>query len=155
MGEIHNNRSRGAHSGIIKDTMNPRWVPLLLIAALGGTLVGCGVVSDPSGQNQMMLVRETPGTLGYRKLMSKSEQCGDLKVFIAQKGLPDFVAEANSSNREYLIFYYLDKHQAFACRTRGKGSPQVEFAGPYAMTTGEWKLLSEVKTQADGRAGTP
>lgn len=132
--------------------MIPRWVPLLLIASLGGLMGGCGVPSGSSDQNQMMLVRETPGTLGYRKLMAKSQQFDDLKVFIDQKGLPDFVAEANSSNRDYLIFYYLDKHQAFACRTRGKSNPQVEFAGPYAMTSGEWKLLSGVKTQAAHRA---
>ncbi len=131
--------------------MNLRCVPLLLAAGLGCLAGSCGVDSRKS-ENQMMLVRETPGTLGYRKLMAKSEQCGDLKIFIDQKGLPDFVAEANSSNREYLIFYYLDQHQAFACRTRGKGNPEVEFAGPYAMTSGEWKLLSGVKKQAAGGA---
>jgi hypothetical protein len=120
---------------------------LLITSVVCLTGGGCGVSSRESG-NQMMLVRETPGSLGYRKLMAKSEQCGDLKIFIGEKGLPDFVAEANSTDREYLIFYYLDKHQAFACRSKYSNPSAVEFAGPYAMTAGEWKLLSGVKKKA-------
>ncbi|MBX3739487.1 MAG: hypothetical protein KF712_00745 [Akkermansiaceae bacterium] len=126
-----------------------RWHLLLFPILLLG---GCGGLSDRSSGNQMMLVRESSGSVGYRKLMARSRQCGDLKIFIDQKGLPDFLAEANSSNRDYLILYYLDRHQAYACRTRGKGGTTIEFAGPYAMTNGEWKLLSDVKSRAD--AGT-
>ncbi len=125
-------------------------LPLLVSAVICLAGVGCGVSPRESG-NQMMLVRETPGSLGYRKLMTKSEQCGDLKIFISEKGLPDFVAEANSSDREYLIFYYLDKHQAFACRSKYRNPSAVEFAGPYAITSGEWKLLTNVKKKADGQ----
>ena len=129
-----------------------RWLiplfPMLLLA-------GCGSLADRPSGNQMMLVRESTGSVGYRKLMAKSRESGDLKIFIDQKGLPDFVAEANSSNREYLIFYYLDSHQAFACRTRGKGGSNVEFAGPYAMTNGEWKLLTGVKSRANAGAANP
>ena len=126
-------------------------IPLLVSTAICLLAAGCGVVSN-SSENQMMLVRETPGTVGYRKLMARSEQSGDLKIFISQKGLPDFLAEANSSNREYLIFYYLDKHQAFACRSKSTNPGSVEFAGPYAMTAGEWKLLTAAKKQANGGA---
>jgi hypothetical protein len=129
-----------------------RWRLLLFPILLLG---GCGSLTDRSSGNQMMLVRETPGSTGYRKLMAKSRECGDLRTFIDQKGLPDFLAEANSSNRDYLIFYYLDRHQAYACRTRGKGGNAIEFAGPYAMTKGEWKLLSEVKSRAEGRTTEP
>lgn len=124
-------------------------LPLLMTAAACMAVGACGVSSRDSS-NQMMLVRESPGTLGYRKLMMKSEECGDLKIFLSEKGLPDFVAEANSSDREYLIFYYLDKHQAFACRSKYSNPSAVEFAGPYAMTSGEWKLLTNVKKKADG-----
>lgn len=125
-------------------------IPLLVCTAVCLAGAGCGIGPREDG-NQMMLVRETPGTTGYRKLMAKSEQCGDLKIFIGEKGLPDFVAEANSSNREYLIFYYLDKHQAFACRSKTSNPSAVEFAGPYPMTNGEWKLLTSVKKKADGQ----
>jgi len=123
--------------------------------ALGALMWSCGGISDRQPANQMMLVRESSGSLGYRKLMAKSQESVDLRTFIDQKGLPDFVAEANSSNRDYLIFYYLDRHQAFACRTRGRGNSNVEFAGPYPITNGEWKLLSGVKSRAGTAAATP
>lgn len=131
-------------------------VPMLIAA--GGCLLamGCGSVPDSwtlrrdaSSANQMMLVREKPDTLGYRRLMAKSQQFGDVKIFIDQTGLPDFVAETHSSDRDYLIFYYLDKREAFACRTRTRGSAQVEFAGPYPMAAGELRLLKAAKSQAD------
>ena len=98
-----------------------------------------------------MLVRQTPGTLGYRRLMAKSAEIADLKTFIEQTGLPDFLAEANSSDRQYLIFYYLEKHQAFACRTKNRQTGEVEFAGPYPMTAGELRLLNTAKGQANLR----
>jgi len=100
-----------------------------------------------SAHNQMMLVRENPATLGYRRLMVKSEQSADLKIFIGQTGLPDFLAEASSGNRDYLIFYYLERRQAFACRTAGQVNGSVEFTGPYAMTPGELRLLKAAKSK--------
>lgn len=123
----------------------------LMMAAAGALLGSCAPAPKQSG-NQMMLVRESPGSLGYRKLMARSEEFGDLKVFISEKGLPDFVAEANSDDRNYLIFYYLDKHQAFACRTRSANGGSIEFAGPYPMTQGEWKLLTTVKKDSEKKA---
>lgn len=134
---------RGYENGVMV-----RMFPLLFSVALGMAAAGCGTASRGGG-NQMMLVRQSPGTLGYQKLMAKSAQSGDLKLFFEQKGLPDFVAEANSSDRQYLILYYLDKHQAFACRAKSKRPGDVEFAGPYPITAGEWKLLTNVKKQAD------
>ncbi|WAC21390.1 hypothetical protein OVA24_08320 [Luteolibacter sp. SL250] len=129
-----------------------RWhlllIPFLLLGA-------CGGISSSSSGNQMLLVRESTGSAGYRKLMDRSRQCGDLRIFIDQQGLPDFLAEANSGDKDYLIFYYLDRHQAYACRTKGKGGTTIEFAGPYAMTKGEWKLLSGVKSRAETGAGVP
>lgn len=132
-----------------------RVAPVVVMAVGFLALAGCGSVSESwttrrdasTASNRMMLVRETPDTLGYRRLMAKSQESGDLKIFIDQTGLPDFLAEANNDDREYLIFYYLKRHQAFACRTKGGGG--VEFSGPYAMTPGELKLLTEAKKQAD------
>ena len=136
--------------------------PLLMIAACGLLATSCGTVSKAyisrreasTAHNQMMLVRKSPDTLGYRRLMAKSEESGDLKLFIDQTGVPDFLAEANSSDREYLIFYYLDRHQAFACRTKGRRSGEVEFAGPYKMTSGELRLLKAAKLKANEPAVT-
>lgn len=130
-------------------------VPVVVMAVGCLALAGCGSVSDSwttrrdasTASNRMMLVRETPETLGYRRIMSKSQKSGDLKIFINQTGLPDFLAETNNDDREYLIFYYLKRHQAYACRTKGGGG--VEFSGPYAMTPGELRLLTEAKKQAD------
>jgi len=120
-------------------------------------MAGCSSVSESwttrrdasTASNRMMLVRETPDTLGYRRLIAKSQESGDLKIFIDQTGMPDFLAEANNDDREYLIFYYLKRHQAFACRTKGGIGGGVEFSGPYAMTPGEMKMLTEAKKQAD------
>lgn len=102
----------------------------------------------------MMLVRQQPDTLGYRRLMAKSQESGDLKYFFEEKGLPDFVAEATSSDREYLIFYYLERRQAFACRRKISGVGNLEFAGPYPMTAGESKMLTEVKKNAEKASRT-
>jgi hypothetical protein len=131
-------------------------IPLLMMAVCGLLMAGCGSVSQAvaerrdasTAHNQMMLVRENPGTLGYRRLMAKSAESGDLKIFIEQTGLPDFLAEANSSDREYLIFYYLERRQAFACRTPATRAGQVEFAGPYKMTANELKLLKAARAKA-------
>lgn len=133
------------------EPMTRLFFPAMMAAVSALFLSGCGASSRGTG-NQMMLVRESPDTLGYRKLMSRSQEFGDLKVFIDEKGLPDFVAEANSADRNYLIFYYLEKHQAFACRTRSNHQGGVEFAGPYSMTPGELKLLTNVKNEADKQA---
>ena len=131
-----------------------RVVPVVVMAVGCLALAGCGSVSDSwttrrdasTASNRMMLVRQSPETLGYRRIMSKSQESGDLKIFIDQTGLPDFLAETNNDDREYLIFYYLKRHQAYACRTKGGGG--VEFSGPYAMTPGELRLLTEAKKQA-------
>lgn len=103
----------------------------------------------------MMLVRESPETTGYRKLKIRVQQSEDLQIFIQKKGLPDFLAEASNGGRDYLIFYYLKQHQAYACRMKGKRGENVEFAGPYPMTDGEWKLLNGVKSQIDKNLAIP
>ena len=128
----------------------------LLIAAGCVFITNCGSVTDAwttrreasAASNQMMLVRENPGTLGYRRLLARSAESEDLRIFLDQTGTPDFLAEAKSSEREYLIFYYLEKRQAFACRTRGGRSGPVEFSGPYPMTAGEIKLLTAARKKA-------
>lgn len=130
---------------------------LFIVAVLGCLEMGCGTVShawaehrdESAASNHMMLVRESPASLGYRRLMTKAAHAEDLKIFVDRTGLPDFMAEADSSDRKYLIFYYLDRHEAFACRTKNGGAGELEFAGPYSMSTGELRLLRAAKDQSE------
>ena len=92
-----------------------------------------------------MLVRETPETLGHRRLVYQSAAHPDLGNFLEGKGLPDFIAETSSDDRQYLILYYLDSRRAFACRTRRSPGTVIDFAGPYPMTERETKLLRELQ----------
>lgn len=99
----------------------------------------------------MMLVRESPPSFGYDRLLVKSSEFPDLGIFLSQTGLPDFYAETNSHERQYLIFYYLERHVAFACRTRASRGKEVEFTGPYRITDREYRLLSDAKRDANQR----
>jgi hypothetical protein len=109
----------------------------------------CGVVESPlipgssaaAAQDQIMLVRSEPPSFGYYRLASQSQAYPDLAVFVASRGLPDFLAETGKSDRHYFILYYLKKRQAFACRTRTGSREAVEFAGPYPITDREYKVL--------------
>jgi hypothetical protein len=129
---------------------------LALAASLA--LGGCAAVGDAwemgrtgaAANDHIMLVRQEPPTLGYRRLVSQSGVYPDLGEFLTQRGEPDFLAETNSSERHYLILYYLDKREAFSCRTRAPRTREVEFAGPYPITDREYQTLSGYKRQ-----GTP
>ena len=128
---------------------------------IGGTALGCVLISacgtgwplssDAAANNQMMLVRKAPPSFGYDRLLVKSEVYPDLGLFLQQTGLPDFYAETNSRERQYLIFYYLEKHHAFACRTRSTRGKEVEFTGPYRITDSEYRLLNGAKREANQR----
>lgn len=129
------------------------------VAALA--LSGCGPVADAwemgrtgaEANDHIMLVRAEPPTLGYRRLVSQSGVYPDLGVFLSQRGKPDFLAETNSSDRHYLILYYLDRREAFSCRTRVPRTREVEFAGPYPITPGEYRTLSGFKRQGTRSTG--
>ncbi len=130
---------------------------LLLPACL--LLVACGPVrrdwdagwTERAAQDRIMLVRDTPETLGHRRLVYQSAAHPNLDVFLKERGLPDFIAETSSDDRQYLILYYLDSKNAFACRTRRGPGEAIDFAGPYTMTERETKVLREL--QANSRAG--
>ena len=94
-----------------------------------------------AARDRMMLVRKEPPSFGFQRLASQSTTYPDLKVFVGQKGLPDFLAETGTQDRHYLILYYLKARQAFACRTQPGSQRTVEFAGPYPITDKEFRLL--------------
>ena len=88
-----------------------------------------------------MLVRADPPSFGFHRLQMHSANYPDLAAFVAQHGLPDFLAETGNQDRLYLILYYLKARHAFACRTRPGTNRAVEFAGPYPITNKEFRLL--------------
>jgi hypothetical protein len=94
-------------------------------------------------KDQIMLVRREPPSFGFRRLETQSRNHPDLGYFVRKQGLPDFLAETGDRDRRYFILYYLKARQAFACRTRRspKHVEAVEFAGPYPITDGEYRML--------------
>ena len=100
--------------------------------------------TERAAQDRIMLVRNTPETLGHRRLVYQSASHPEMGAFLHKEGFPDFIAETSSDDRQYLILYYLDSRHAYACRTRRGGSAS-DFAGPYSMTERETKLLRELQ----------
>jgi hypothetical protein len=92
-------------------------------------------------RNQMMMVRQEPPSFGYYRLGSLTQIYPDLGVFMEKRGVPDFLAEADSGHKDYFILYYLKKRQAFACRTHAGRRNAIEFAGPYPVTKREYETL--------------
>lgn len=91
--------------------------------------------------NQMMLIRREPPSTGWVRLEQQAVRHPDVGAFLQMKGAPDFLAESNTGERRYMIFYYLKNRQAFACRMRNGRGGNVEFAGPYPITDREFQLL--------------
>ena len=92
-------------------------------------------------QDQIMLVRKEPASFGFARLESQAQIFPDLALLVRKHGVPDFLAETGDSDQHYLILYYLKPRHAFACRTRHGHAGVLEFAGPYPITPGEYKLL--------------
>jgi hypothetical protein len=92
-------------------------------------------------QDQIMLVRKEPPSFGFARLESQSQVYPDLLLFVHKRGIPDFLAETGDHDQHYLILYYLRARHAFACRTRQEHPGALEFAGPYPITAGEYRLL--------------
>lgn len=102
-----------------------------------------------------MLVREHPPTTGFRRLIHQAERHPDIRLFLQMQGLPDFIAESSAENRRYMILYFLQTRQAFACRTRNGRAGAVEFAGPYPVTDREYQLLEGFRRNAEQAAQPP
>ena len=124
------------------------------LVALG--LASCGAVSDAwmtgrtatAADNRIMLVRAQPPSFGHKRLAYQAGLYPDLGIFLTKYGTPDFLAEMTNKERHYLILYYLETHQAFACRTKDPGQREVEFAGPYPISSHEFQLLEGFREQS-------
>ena len=95
-----------------------------------------------------MFIREQPQTFGHQRLTALSGIYPDLNFFLTQEKFPQFMAETNKSGNRYLILYYLEKRQAFACRSGEGKSRQVEFSGPYPVTDREFTTLDGLRKKA-------
>jgi hypothetical protein len=119
-------------------------IGLMAVLAASCARVGDTLLYGPeaaAAKDQIMLVRKDPPSFGFHRLETQSGIYPDLRVFVAKKGLPDFLAETGNGDRKYFILYYLKDHKAFACRTRVENRQTVEFAGPYPITEKEYRLL--------------
>jgi hypothetical protein len=96
-------------------------------------------------RNQIMLVRSEPETLGHYRLISLMRIYPDLDLFVAKRGVPDFLAETTNAGQHYYIIYYLKNRQAFAARTRAPHRGRLEFAGPYPVTEREKRTLQQLQ----------
>lgn len=123
----------------------PRLMRVLGVTVTGVLASSCAQDGDRwmtvAAKDQMMLVRAEPPSFGFQRLTLQSSNYPDLAVFVSQRGIPDFLAETGNQDRRYIILYYLQKRQAFACRTRSGNNRAVEFAGPYPVTDKEFRVL--------------
>jgi hypothetical protein len=130
-----------------------RTLRFLGVAATGAMAISCARMNNAlleggmsaAANDQIMLVRKQPASFGYQRLDMQSRVFPDLGFFVTKNGLPDFMAETHNRERHYFILYYLEDRQAFACRSRTGQGRAVEFAGPYPITKGEYRLLSDFR----------
>lgn len=102
-----------------------------------------------AANDHIMFVRSAPPTFGFQRLTAHAVAFPDLGVFLQQSGNPDFLAETHKGDNRYLILYYTKTRKAFACRTGGSRSQQVEFSGPYPITSGEMRTLQGLRTRSE------
>jgi hypothetical protein len=106
--------------------------------------------TEKEANDSIMIVRETPSTLGWKRLRYFSTLHPECKPYFARMGTPDCIAESTRARQHYLIVYYLDRRQAFSFRnnTRAVSQP-IEVAGPFPITRKEYRLLHALKQSYD------
>lgn len=100
--------------------------------------------------NQIMVVSSEPATFGHYRLTSLMRIYQDLDLFVAKRGVPDFLAETHNARQQYFILYYLKDREAYAARTRPPQRERLEFAGPYPITDKEKQTLKELRENQSG-----
>lgn len=108
--------------------------------------------TSSAANDHIMLVRQSPPTFGFNRLRALAENYPDLGIFLKSKGLPTFLAETKRGENRYLILYYPDSRQAFACRSGAQRSRQIEFSGPYPITDNELETLGKLQNGANSAA---
>ena len=127
-------------------------IKLLVTCLAAALLLGCATgkrdfldSTDAAAKGRIMYVREKPPTFGHFRFQALAARYPDLGTFASRKRVPQFLAETTKGDSYYLILYYLDKREAYACRCGSKDSTEVEFSGPYPITDGEAKTLNNLK----------
>ncbi len=105
--------------------------------------------------NQIMVVSSEPATFGHYRLTSLMRIYPDLDLFVAKRGMPDFLAETHNARQHYFIIYYLKQSEAYAARTRPPHRERLEFAGPYPVTDKEKQTLWEMQKGRSKDLGMP
>lgn len=105
--------------------------------------------TDATAHDHIMLVEESPPSFGYERLRALSRYYPDLGEFIKKVGKPGYYAETTNSGSRYLILYYPESREAFACRSAPASSHAVEFSGPYPITKNELTILHRLQIGAD------
>ena len=106
-------------------------------------------------RNQIMLVRAEPESFGHYRLASLSRMYPDLDLFVAKRGVPDFLAETTNNGQNYYILFYLGDRQSFSARTRAPHPKRLEFSGPYPMPDKEYKTLVRMTGQDAANSAPP
>ena len=124
---------------------------LFALALIPLLLASCGDGrhwTERAAQDRIMLVRQSPETLGHKRIAYQAAYHPDFAKFLESSGEPDFIAETSSDSRQYMILYYLDAKNAYACRSWRGSQQKMEFAGPYPMTKKETELLKKLKANS-------
>jgi hypothetical protein len=105
--------------------------------------------TEKEANNSIMLVIDTPPTLGWKRLQNYSTLHPEFQGFLEPLGTPDCIAESTQDHRHYLILYYLKKREAYSIRndTRTRSKP-LEVSGPYPITDKEYRLLGDFQKKA-------
>jgi len=127
-------------------------LPMLAISCAPAGSAGYLQRTSSAANDHIMWVRENPPTFGFSRLQALAENYPDLDIFMKSKGVPTFLAETKKGQNRYLILYYPETRQAFACRSEAQSSHQIEFSGPYPITDNELETLGELQKGTNSAA---
>ena len=105
--------------------------------------------------NQIMMVSADPATFGHYRLTSLMRIYPDLDLFVAKRGMPEFLAETSNSRQHYYFLFYLKERQTYVARTRPPQRERLEFSGPYPVTDKEKQTLRELQKNQPKDLGEP
>jgi hypothetical protein len=105
--------------------------------------------------NQIMMVSAEPSTFGHYRLTSLMRIYQDMDLFVAKRGMPDFLAETHNSRHHYYFLYYLKERQTYVARTSPIQRGRLEFSGPYPVTDKEKQTLMGLRENQSMNAGVP
>ena len=128
-------------------------LPLVVLFGLFGS-VSCSMYSAAyySGYTQvkatdnLLLVQETPPSLGFRRLKANQELYPVLKFFVEQRGKPDFVFETVVEGNRRFALSYIDKKETYWWELTGFVVPEFKLLGQEKIKP---KTLAYMKATKD------